>query len=379
MPYSVLVVDDSALMRAELSKIIEKDPELVVVGTALNGKFALEKVKSLDPDVVTMDVNMPQMGGLEALKLIMRDYPRPVLMISSLTQEGADETIEALQLGAVDFVAKPSGSISRDIDTQGDQIREKIKAAAASRAKNTFTKRTPVAAKPLPRSSLSTSPGPRAMPSLGSDSHSGLSLSVPSSVPKGPQGVLVGIGVSTGGPKTLMSLLPEFPADFPGSLVIAQHMPEKFTKSFADRLNNLCPMKVKEAEEGEVIEAGTIYIAPGGKHMAIAHRNHRVLTVKLYNEVQGKIYMPSVDVLFETLIEALGKQWLGVMLTGMGADGAKALTELRKLGGHTVCQSEKSCVVFGMPGRVVEMGGAEYILDDDKIAEKILHLAGEMA
>ncbi|MDT8447024.1 MAG: chemotaxis response regulator protein-glutamate methylesterase [bacterium] len=370
MPYKVLVVDDSALMRAELSKIIEQDPDLEVVSTAINGKFALDKIKQFDPDVVTLDVNMPQMDGLECLKRIMADCPRPVVMISSLTQEGAEETIEALQLGAVDFVAKPSGSISRDIDTQGRAIREKIKAAASARGRNTFIRRQPSRPKPM------AVPKPRPMAPLTPVGQAPKGALGPA--PKGPQGVVVGIGVSTGGPKTLMSLLPEIPANFPGSIVIAQHMPEKFTKSFAERLNNICGMRVKEAEEGEVIEAGCIYIAPGGKHMRLDHRNHKLLMVRILDDVPGKIYRPSVDVLFESLSEALGNRWVGVMLTGMGADGAAALTAHHKAGGHSIAESEESCVVFGMPGRVVEMGGAEFILDEDKIAEKVIQLVGEL-
>lgn len=372
MPYKVLVVEDSALMRAEISKIIEKDRELEVVGTAINGRFALEKIKQLDPDVVTLDINMPQMDGLECLKRIMADDPRPVVMISSLTQEGAEETIEALQLGALDFVSKPSGSISRDIDTQAQAIRDKIRAAAKTRGRKTFVRRAPRVAKSMPaRKPLST---PATPPPAGKAPAGKLGPA-----PKGPQGVVVGIGVSTGGPKTLMSLLPELPADFPGSVVIAQHMPEKFTKSFAERLNHICPLKVKEAEEGEVIEAGCIYVAPGGKHMRLTHRNHKVLMVQILDDVPGKIYRPSVDVLFESISEALGNRWVGVMLTGMGADGAAALTAHHKAGGHSIAESEASCVVFGMPGRVVEMGGAEFVLDEDKIAEKVIQLVGGLA
>jgi len=368
-PYRVLVVDDSALMRSELSKIVGADPDLEVVGTAINGRFAIEKVQSLDPDVVTLDINMPMVSGLEALKVIMRDFPRPVVMISSLTQEGAEETVEALELGAVDFLAKPSGSISRDIDTQGDEIRKKIKVAASSRLRNRFQRRVPIAPKPMGR--LIPKPKVQAMP-ISQDSSQILVR------PGGPQGVVVGIGVSTGGPKTLMSILPELPADFPGALVIAQHMPEKFTASFAQRLDKLCPMKVKEAEEGDVVEAGTIYIAPGGKHMSLIQRNRKLLMVKLTLDEPGKIYKPSVDILFDSLNASLGTGWLGVMLTGMGADGAKALTALRKNGGHTICESEESCVVFGMPGRVVEMGGAEFVLDENKISGKIIQLVGDL-
>ncbi|OGG95376.1 MAG: hypothetical protein A2527_07605 [Candidatus Lambdaproteobacteria bacterium RIFOXYD2_FULL_50_16] len=367
MPYKVLVVDDSALMRSEISKIIEKDSELQVVGTAINGQFALDKIKSLDPDVVTMDVNMPVMDGLEALKRIMAEFPRPVVMISSLTQEGAEETIKALEAGAVDFVAKPSGSISRDIDRQSDNIREKIKAAAKSRANKSFIRRPSVPVKTILRQPAPSFASAKVVRADGLNRDPVV----------GPQGPVVGIGVSTGGPKTLMSLLPELPGDFPGCVVIAQHMPEKFTASFAQRLDNLCPLRVKEAEDGEVLESGTVYIAPGGRHMSITHRNHKIFMIKTTSEGMGKIYRPSVDILFESLSEAMGNAWLGVMLTGMGADGAQALVAHYKNGGHSICESEESCVVFGMPGRVVEMGGAEFILHENQISAKIVELIGE--
>jgi len=378
-PYRVLVVDDSALMRSELSKIIELDPQLEVVGTAINGHFAIEKVQSLDPDVVTLDVNMPQVSGLEALKTIMRDFPRPVVMISSLTQEGAEETIEALELGAVDFLAKPSGSISRDIDTQGDEIRKKIRTAATARSKRRFQHRAASPIKTTTRPAARTAAPAAPRPGLRSNEVVNPKVDPQGQIRGGgPQGVVVGIGVSTGGPKTLMNILPQIPGTFPGSIVIAQHMPEKFTSSFAQRLDKLCPMSVKEAQEGDIIESGTIYIAPGGKHLTLVHRNRKLLVVTLSEEEPGKIYKPSVDILFESLNLNLGKNWLGVMLTGMGADGAKALTALRKIGGHTICESEESCVVFGMPGRVVEMGGAEFILDENQISEKIIQLSGDL-
>ena len=352
MTYKVLVVDDSAIMRSELSKIINQDPELEVVGTAINGKFGAEKVKTLDPDVVTMDINMPIMDGIESLKLIMRQSPRPVIMISTLTVEGAEETIEALSLGAYDYLPKPGGS-GDAIRKQAQRIRTKVLEAAQA-------KKTGVSAKLKIR--------PPAMPRSYS-SH------IAQARPSDSAHKIVGIGVSTGGPKLLLTLLPEFPADFPGSILIAQHMPKTFTPTFAARLNSVCSMNVKEAAEGDVLEKGWIYIAPGGQHMEVTENGMRNKKIKLLMD-ETQAYKPSVQLLFASLNRMYKNTWIGVMLTGMGADGAQALTDLRKAGGHTVVESEKSCVVFGMPGKVVALGGAEFILNEEDISAKVLELSG---
>ena len=188
----------------------------------------------------------------------------------------------------------------------------------------------------------------------------------------------MGVGVSTGGPKRLMSILPKISASFKGSILIAQHMPEKFTLSFANRLNKICNLEVKEAEDGDIVANGKIYIAPGGKHMRISNRSNKVLLIEIIEEDLAKIYKPSVDILFESLNKSLGNRWLGVILTGMGSDGALELTRLRKNGGHTIAESEETCVVYGMPGKAVKLGGAEFILNDYEIADKIIEVAGSM-
>ncbi|MDX2470142.1 MAG: chemotaxis response regulator protein-glutamate methylesterase [SAR324 cluster bacterium] len=351
MAYKVLVVDDSAIMRNEISKIINEDPELEVVGSAINGKYALDKVKILDPDVVTMDINMPIMDGIEALKQIMATLPRPVIMISTLTVEGAEETIEALALGAYDYLPKPGGDRS-SIRAQAELIKAKVLEAAHAKERG-VSKKLQIR-RPTPPKSFT--PRPKAtLPSSGGN-------------------VIVGIGVSTGGPKNLLAILPEIPADFPGSILIAQHMPKAFTPTFATRLNNICPMNVKEAAEGDILEKGWIYIAPGGCHMEITSRG-RINQVKILDD-ESQPYKPSVHLLFKSLSVAFSNKWIGVMLTGMGADGAQALTDLRKDGGRTIAESEESCVVFGMPGKVVALGGAEFILDEKEIATKIISLAG---
>lgn len=347
MPYQVLVVEDSALMRSELTKIIEKDFELKVVGTARNGKVALEKIKELSPDVVTMDINMPVMDGIEALKWIIKDNPIPVVMISALTSEGASETIECLKLGAFDFIHKPAGSRSMNMEQQENEIRFKVKQAARGRRKLRLNQyqNTPVTTQKR------------------NDNF------VPANTNQ-----IVGIGVSTGGPKTLFSMLPGIPADFPGAILVAQHMPEKFTQSFASRLNETCHLQVKEAEHGETIQTGHIYVAPGGRHMKVVRQKDTLKVKILAEHTLDSSYVPSVEAMFSSLNEVAGKHWIGVMLTGMGNDGAKALSRLFQMGGHTIAQSEETSTVFGMPKKVIEMGGAEFILDDSDISAKIVEL-----
>ncbi len=360
MIYKVIVVDDSAFMRSELKKIIEQESRLKVIATAENGRIALGKIKKLRPDVVTMDINMPVMNGLSALKQIMRDAPCSVVMVSALTHEAAEETIEALALGAFDFFHKPSGSISLDISKQSDIIRSKILTAAINRKheapnvsfRKKFYKKVSAVSKiqqaiKIPRLSRITKLGD-----------------------------IVAIGVSTGGPRVLMSILPDIPANFRGSIVIAQHMPEKFTLSFANRLDDICPLKVKEARDGEILQVGRVYIAPGGKNISINRKDNRYFVVELRSEINSGSFVPSADLLFRSLQQSSGNQWLGIMLTGMGSDGAKALAEHRQKGGHTIAESEESCVVFGMPRKVIEMNGAEFVLSEQQIAGKIVELIG---
>ena len=339
-----------------MTKIIEKDTDLKVVATARNGMDAIQKVSAMDLDVITMDVNMPEMNGIEALKVIKSKHSVPVLMISALTHEGAEETLDALNHGAFDFIAKPSGAVSLDMAVQGEIIRQKIRTAARSKRYKTPEKQPLITPKVKP-------------------------LAVPSPVDvevlkNWSIGKVIGIGVSTGGPKTLMRLLPEMPANFNGVIIIAQHMPENFTLSFAKRLDSICPLKVKEAEDGEIIQPGHIYIAKGGRHTIIKSRGQRVFLIETQEEVEGKIYKPSVDVLFDSLSECFGKHWLGIMLTGMGQDGSEALTNLKKSGGQTIVESEESCVVYGMPGKVVELGGASFILHERDIMDKVKQIVG---
>lgn len=352
----VLVVDDSALMRQEISKMLETDSTLQVVGSARDGVQALERIRQLNPDVVTLDVEMPRMNGLECLKNIMRDMPRPVIMVSALTQEGAEVTIEALEYGAFDFIQKPSGSISLDISVRARQLIDKIKAAATASRRMRRTPVPPLRAKPKPPSRLELSRPKIMLPGKLEASH------------------IIGIGISTGGPKTLQRLLPELPGDLNCSILLVQHMPEKFTATLAKRLDQSCQMHVKEAQDGEIVERGTIYVAPGGQHMSITARNPRIRFIQIKKGYESDINRPSVDVLFHSLCDGLQQNWLGVLLTGMGSDGADGLFRLRNLGGHTLVQDEATSTLFGMPKRAIEKGAACEVLPLDKIPGRIVEL-----
>ncbi|MBF0237000.1 MAG: chemotaxis response regulator protein-glutamate methylesterase [SAR324 cluster bacterium] len=345
----VLVVDDSALMRSEIKKMLETDPAIHVIGTASDGQEAVDKAKALKPDVMTLDINMPVMDGLEALGHIMRECPVPVIMVSALTDEGAEETIQALSQGAFDFIHKPSGSISLDIDRETYHLLEKIHLAATEGKRQKF-KFKPVYHESVQKVHHRVLPG------------------------KSDGSRIIGLGVSTGGPGTLYQILPQIPAELNLSILIVQHMPEKFTAKLAAHLNDVCPMTVKEAENMEIIERGTIYIAPGGRHMEISVRNELVRFINIRHGSQSDINCPSVNVLFQSLCDHLGKNWLGVILTGMGADGADGVVRLRKLGGHSVVEAEETCTVFGMPKRAIERGGAEFVLPSHKIASKLVEL-----
>ncbi|MGK5091710.1 chemotaxis response regulator protein-glutamate methylesterase [Deltaproteobacteria bacterium TL4] len=348
----VLVVDDSALMRSELSKMLETDPLIKVVGTARHGGVVMAKIKEVDPDIITLDVNMPVMDGLEVLQVVMEQHPLPVIMVSARTEEGAEETIKALAYGAFDFIHKPSGSVSLDISKQTEELIKKVKLAVQTgrdklRKRATFS--LPKHEKPA-KEMLHVPPGQSESPHI------------------------IGIGVSTGGPHTLYEMLPVFPADWNVSLLIVQHMPEKFTHKLASHLDEVCAMRVKEAEDQEIIERGTVYIAKGGQHMEVTARNERIQFIKIRPGTSQDINCPSVDVLFHSLCQVLGKRWLGVVLTGMGSDGAEGVARLRKMGGHSIVESEETCTVFGMPKRAIERGGAEFILPIGNIPQKIIDL-----
>ena len=343
MTIRILIVDDSPFMRKSLQKMLEEAPDLRVVATARDGIDALEKIAEHKPDIVTLDIEMPRMDGLTCLKKIMADFPMPVLMVSSLTQEGAQATFDALSLGALDFIPKENSFASMSILQIQHDLQEKVRRLAGSPR---FHKAAPGAAGPAPHAAPRPSPPlkPAVPPPL-----TGATL------PSSPQAELLLIGSSTGGPKALQDILPSLPANLPVPCLIVQHMPRTFTKPFADRLDGLCQVHVKEAEQGEPLKAGTVYIAPGGIHMTYGARGPKGC-IDLSPEPVSSLHRPSVDVLFLSVAELFRGQVLAGILTGMGADGAKGMEQLKKKGAHTLAESEESCVVYGMPRAAVERG-----------------------
>jgi two-component system chemotaxis response regulator CheB len=339
-------------MRKSLKEIIMTDPSLEVVGTARDGQDAIEKVQDLNPDVVTMDINMPVMDGLTSLQYILSEYPQtPVLMVSSLTSEGALTTFEALELGAFDYVTKPSGTVSSNLHVVGREIIQKVKLAYKNVNKKNIRDR-------VTRCS-SSSVAPK------------ISIPVKKTVLQTSRDLtkVVVIGISTGGPGTLMEVLPMLPPDLRAAVIIIQHMPPSFTSSFAKRLNDACRIPVKEAEAGDVLQNGRGFLAPGGYQMVIRGDGG---TIRLPSSPQT-VFMPSVNVTMEAVLDTFGGQnVIGVLMTGMGDDGADAMVKIRKAGGVTIAEDESTAVVFGMPKEAIERGGAEIVVPSYKIAEAII-------
>ncbi len=347
MSIKVVVVDDSAFMRKALSTMLEKDPEIKVVATARNGEEGLELIRTHQPDVVTLDIEMPRMDGLTALRHIMMEMPRPVLMVSSLTVEGAEATLKAMELGAVDFIPKQLSKVSLDIVRIEDSLRAKVKEVARRKF------RAPRAMRPAAKSADTRAPAQAVRPSgrLVRD--------------------VVVVGVSTGGPPAVQKILSGLPADFPAGILIAQHMPAAFTGPFAKRLDTVSKVAVKEAEGVEPFKPGTVYIAPGGKHLVLAVRGSR-MEVKVVEEPADALYKPSANVLIESAAVSSGRRALGVILTGMGNDGLEGVRALKSRGGRALAQSDSSCVVFGMPKAIVDANLADEIVDIDDMAQAIM-------
>ncbi|WP_028574203.1 protein-glutamate methylesterase/protein-glutamine glutaminase [Desulfonatronovibrio hydrogenovorans] len=334
----VVVVDDSAFMRKAISTMLKKDPGIEVVGIARNGQEGLDMVRKLDPDVVTMDIEMPVMDGLTALRHIMMEMPRPVIMVSSLTTEGAEATLKAMDYGAVDFISKQLSKVSLDIVKIEKDLQSKVRAVARKR-----TQMTRLAALQRPRKFKK--PVKEITPASGRLIRD-----------------IVAIGVSTGGPPAVQKVLSDLPENFPGSILVAQHMPGAFTGPFAKRLNDSTGLNVKEAENGDQIRPGWVYIAPGGSHLKINQKVSRI-DVLVSSEPADALYKPSVNVLFSSVADGVGKRALGVVLTGMGSDGLLGARDLKARGGLLLAQSEDSCVVYGMPKAVVEDGLVDQVVD----------------
>ncbi|HTR67107.1 MAG TPA: chemotaxis response regulator protein-glutamate methylesterase [Terriglobales bacterium] len=345
-PISVLVADDSAFMRTALTRMIESDPGIKVGGTAQTGQEALEKIPRLQPDVVTMDVEMPGLNGLETLRRIMKEFPRPVIMVSSLTQEGAETTLEALGIGAFDYLPKQSSFVSLDIVKIRDELIAKIKAAAGSR------RRRPVV-QPAATAASVAAAAPHAH-----------SARIPPSI--------VALGTSTGGPKALQEILPMLPSDLSVPVVIVQHMPPGFTGPFARRLDNLCKVNVREAQTEEILSPGVVYIAPAGKHLTVYRRSPSKAAVRLSHLPENMLHVPSVDVMMLSVAEVFHSLAMGVIMTGMGADGAKGMQAIAREGGFTVGQDEASCTVYGMPRSCAEMGTLQRVVGLQQIPDQIL-------
>jgi two-component system chemotaxis response regulator CheB len=343
----VLIVDDSALMRKTLREMFDARAGFETQ-TARNGIDALAQIERFNPDVVTLDVNMPEMDGLTCLSQIMARFPRPVVMVSSLTRKGAQATIEALALGAVDFIEKPGGTVSLDIETIGDQILSKVLAATKAR----------------PRMA-------RAIASATRQRVETTGRLRPASHLRSVEGAVL-IGVSTGGPRTLEDVLPALPESFPWPVVVAQHMPPAFTGSFAARLDGLCPLKVQEVSAATPLARGNIYIGRGGGDLVV----ERIMGRPVVNWVpEGAEYRwhPSVDRLVETAMRILEPRALiGVQLTGMGDDGARAMAALLKAGGRTIAEDSSTAIVFGMPNELIRLGGAGKVLPCDRVAQQLV-------
>ncbi len=349
----VLVVDDSAVVRQLLSELLAADPEIEVVGTAADPLLAREKIKRLNPDVLTLDVEMPRMDGLAFLENLMRLRPMPVVMVSSLTERGADITLQALALGAVDFVAKPKAGLAQALGEYAGEITTKVKAAARARV------RPPGAAPaPLLRLDAATPAGPVASRFRTTDR-------------------LIAIGASAGGTEALRVVLEGMPADAP-AIVLTQHIPASFSRPFAERLDRHAAMLVREAGDGELILPGHVYLPPGDHHLRVVRDGAR-WRCRLDAGPPVNRHRPAVDVLFRSVAQSAGPNAVGAILTGMGDDGARGLLELRQAGGATLVQDEASSVVWGMPGAAVRLGAAEDTVPLDRIAARLLELAGHRA
>ena len=339
----VLVVDDSALIRGVMTELLSSDPDLEVVGTAQDPYIARDKIKTLNPDVLTLDVEMPKMDGLTFLQKIMAGHPMPVVMVSSLTESGCETTLRALEIGAVDFITKPKIDVQHNMNELSQEITSKVKAAAAA----TVKKRVP------------TVESAERIRELASQS----------SMIKTTDAIIA-IGASTGGTEALKDLLEVLPPNTP-PIVITQHMPERFTKTFANRLNELCQISVKEAEEGDSVIPGQALLAPGNYHMELRRSGARY-HVSLNQNPAVNRHRPSVDVMFQSVARYAGANSLGVILTGMGNDGAAGMLEMKKVGAFNFAQDEASCVVFGMPKEAIKAGGVDKILTLTDLPSAIL-------
>jgi len=345
----VVVVDDSALVRSLLTEIINRQPDMECIGAASDPLVAREMIRNLNPDVITLDVEMPRMDGIDFLSKLMRLRPMPVVMVSTLTERGADVTLRALELGAVDFVAKPKIGVADGLKLLAEDITDKVRVASKAHIRKLH-----VAAHPVADGAAAAAPVRPAMTSLGR-------LSTEK---------IIFIGASTGGTEATKEVLVNLPPDCP-AVMITQHMPPGFTRSYAARLDGLCRIRVKEAQDGERVLPGHAYIAPGGLHLSVERSGANYIARVQDGEPVNR-HKPSVEVLFKSAARVVGPNALGIMLTGMGADGAKAMRELRDAGSYNMVQDEASCVVFGMPREAINAGAAHEVLPLTQIAPHLI-------
>jgi len=347
----VLVVDDSALMRKLIPIVLERDPDIEVVGTAMDGAFAIRKIAELHPDVVTLDLEMPRMDGIETLRMIMRNAPLPVVVFSSHSKEGAYATFKALALGAIDFVAKPQDAAAGHLDPIAYQLIEKIKIAKRAGGSKTVPKPQLEAVAPVKKRSRAALPPNR----------------------------VIAIGISTGGPNALQYLFSQIPGDFPATFVVVQHMPEGFTEMFARRLDECCALDVQEAKSGDLLVASRVLVCPGNRHIMV-RRMPRGDMVVLSDSPPINGHRPSADVLFHSVAQEFALSSVGILMTGMGEDGAEGLGAIKAAGGHTIAQSEETCVVPGMPRAAILKGYAGKVLALDNLAAYlIVHFGADRA
>lgn len=361
----VLIIDDSAFMRKLISDFLSEDSRIVVIGTARNGEDGIKKIKELKPDVVTLDVEMPVLDGLSALKRIMSEHPVPVLMLSSTTKEGAENTIQAMQMGAIDFIAKPSGSISLDLYKVKNELVTKVLLVSKVKA-NTLNNLSVIGKNSVPLHSSYSKMEPR----VQKDSI-GVKMDTSVSWLKAKKKMVV-IGTSTGGPRALQQVLSKLPSDINAPILIVQHMPKGFTRSLANRLNTLSAIQVKEAEHGDLLQNGHAYIAPGGKHLKLKSLGNQVV-IELDESPPINGHRPSVDILFESASHIEDYAKVAVVMTGMGSDGTNGLLKLAEKGNvKAIAESKETCIVFGMPKTAIATNLIDEIQKVEQIAETIV-------
>lgn len=343
----VLIADDSALMRKMLKQILESDPNIEVAGAARDGDDVVIKARELKPDVITMDVNMPGQDGITALQYIVNENICPVVMVSSLTQEGAMTTFEALELGAFDYVAKPGGTVSSNLDTVAGELVEKIKLAASQKRRK----------KPSERPAASRTAAVKPAKSSTTSSRKPYKA--------------VAMGISTGGPKMIYEVLPLIPPDINAAMFLVQHMPPNFTSAYVKRLNDSCPIEVVEAEAGMKIRPGMVYVGSGGRHLNLIKNSSGEVVIRLPSK-PDHLFIPSVSVMMHSVLNVYGNRTVGVLMTGMGSDGADTMVEIRNAGGITIAESEETAIVFGMPGEAIKRGGADIVAPIWNIAKEIV-------